>query len=164
MDASKEFFKRWPTASLYALILYFVAYSAYYAYETYRKNAYEAERPYIQNLFDQCLATSDLVARIASAVKYPESEIREFWATYYGKFVIIENDEVADAMKKFAAKLQYSNQGSFGELADQRELTKASLALAGACRDLIKSSWDLSMQPWKKLEAKHGAVCTNPKC
>jgi hypothetical protein len=164
MDAWKELFKRWPRLSIYGLILYFVFYSLYFAYETYRKNTYDAERPYIENLFSECLATSDVAARIATAVDYPANEIKEFWRKYYGKLVIFEDETVAVAMKSFGDGLSKKGKESFNPDTQDKNLLKLSLTLAGACRDLIKATWGLSMVPWKKLETGHEAVCPAPKC
>jgi hypothetical protein len=153
-DAWKQIFDRWPRASIYLLALYFVGYSAFTAYETYRKNTYEAERPFVQAIFDQCLSAAETTARIATATsRLPEQE-QIFWTLYYGKLVIIENNAVASAMKDFGQQLRNN----------PNDLRTQALKVAGACRDLIKRSWGLSMEPWKQLEADHPVLCTNPKC
>jgi hypothetical protein len=161
MDAWKQIFDKWPRASIYLLIAYVILYSAFTAYETYRKNTYEAERTFVQAIFDQCSVASDMVARIATATSSsPElgHEIERFWTLYYGKLVIVENNAVANAMKSFGNKLR--EHPALGE----RDLLEKALTVGGACRDLIKASWGLSMAPWKDLQANHEAVCNNPKC
>jgi hypothetical protein len=43
--------------------------------------------------------------------------------------------------------------GQFYEGGNTR-LMNLALTVSGACRDLIKASWGLSMAPWKQLETQ----------
>lgn len=162
MDGWKQIFERWPRAAIYILAIYAIGYSVYFAYETYRKNLYEAEHSYVQGIFDQCLAASDTTARIATATSRPEKDIADFWALYYGKLVVIENEAVAGAMREFGESVR--QKVSFQSDVGDTKLINLALTVSGACRDLIKSSWGLSIAPWSTLETKHPAICASVKC
>jgi hypothetical protein len=159
MEFWKTLIEKWPRMTVYALVIYAVGYSALYAYESYRKNIYEAEKPYIQGLYDECLNASELSAKISTAPNYSEDDIRDFWTLYYGKLVIFENDAVAKSMAEFGDAL---NETTFGE--DNEKLRTKSLTIAGACRDLIRDTWNLSISPWQSLDVKVKPICTSPKC
>jgi hypothetical protein len=76
MEVLKQILDRWPRIAGVLLIAYLLGYSLYFAYESYRKNIWEAEHSYVQGLFDECLAASDVTARIATAGKARQGNCR----------------------------------------------------------------------------------------
>jgi hypothetical protein len=164
MDFWKTLIEKFPRLTVYALVLYAIVYSALYGYETYRKNVYEAEKPYIQGVYDKCLEASELVAQIGTSNDYPDADIRKFWILYYGKLVIFENDAVAAGMGQFGDRLRELGPGGFGTGQADQGLLKAALTIAGSCRDLIKDTWHLSITPWQSLDVSVKPICNSPKC
>lgn len=87
-------------------------------------------------LYFEATAATGTIASVSEGAERDAAEAR-FWQLYYGPLALVEDLQVEAAMVQFRNCL----------LADctQRDLQRASLALAHACRESLGDSWSLQL-------------------
>jgi hypothetical protein len=96
---------------------------------------------------------------IAASDVYPKEQINRFWVYYYGKLILVEDINLERKMVDLGSVLKMTSEQNFEDQRD--EIRGLVLAVSGACRDLLKNSWQLAIAPWRDLQAKsqnHGVA------
>lgn len=121
----------------------------------YETTGNEFQKPLWIRETELLFETSEVVATLASSTdpKELEKATARFWILYYGPLCIVENKELAEAMKEFGRKLAKTNHRLPD---DQTTLKGLSLVIAGACRaqvvDLVKAKGQIPGGFDKRLE------------
>ena len=149
MDFWEGVVKKYPRYTIIVLIAYGVGVTLVSAYTFVRSSYLEAKKPYLSAIFTYCEGISDTVARIARSGEYPNKQVEDFWSYYLGKLILVEDKNLEGKMIAFGAKLDSINPSNYATEKDQ--LRRLALGVSGACRDLIKDSWSLSITPWDDL-------------
>jgi hypothetical protein len=139
----------WETAAKQAPTAILVIYSAVITIAYFYKAYYEAKKPYLSAVFAYCEDVSDIVARIRSSEEFPRDKVQSFWAYYYGKLVLVEDENLAGTMVAYGNVLRDITPENF--LKEKEKLHNPALAVSGACRELIKATWKLSIVPWAEI-------------
>jgi hypothetical protein len=143
-------FDKFPTLALVLLILYSFGLTCFTVYKLIYSIYFEAKKDYVAKLSSYCEHISDTVAKIATADAYPKRLISVFWEYYWGKLVLVESRELAEAMVDFGEILEKTNKKNFNSR--RMMLKNSALTVSGECRDLITMTWKLSITPWKDLQ------------
>ncbi len=96
-------------------------------------------KPYWERQIALYFDATAAAGTLASATEGAERDAAEakFWQLYYGPLALVEDLQVEKAMVAFGNCLL--------EDCTQRELQRASLALAHACRESLGDSWSLQL-------------------
>jgi len=156
MDIPKTLLDQWPHFAIALFGAYIIALTYQQISSIYR----EAKRDYLTRLVSYCENISEIVARIATAEKYPASLIEDFWAYYHGKLVLVEDENLESAMIDYGILLRQINEQNF---MNRRSLENPALKVSGACRDLMKKAWRSSITPWKDLQKSGSDASDNAK-
>jgi hypothetical protein len=138
--------KQLPDYAVVIVLIYGAVIAIAYFYKAY----YEAKKPYLTAVFTYCQDISEIVARIRSSDEFPGAEIQKFWAYYYGRLVIVEDENLAGKMVQYGKILLAITPENFSK--EKEKLHNPALAVSGACRELIRATWRLSIVPWAKIE------------
>jgi hypothetical protein len=141
-----------PKFAIVLLILYSFFLTCFALYKLIASIYFEAKKDYLTKLSSYCESVSDIVARIAIADDYPSNLIKEFWAYYFGKLILVEDFPLEAAMVDLGKVLKNTNKDNFDK--KRKKLEKGALAVSGACRDLMKMTWKLSISPWSDFRAR----------
>ena len=147
MDTMVE---KYPKYTIAILFLYSLLITGTSVVSFFYTSYYEAKKPYLTAVFTYCEEVSDTVARIRSASAFPQKSIDDFWAYYFGKLVIVEDQNLSSKMVAFGNILNEVNKANYTD--KKKMLHSPALAVSGACRDLIKQTWSLSIVPWKDVQ------------
>jgi hypothetical protein len=151
-----EFFeavwKHSPGLAVGLLIIYSLALTCFAIYKLIISIYFDAKKDYLTKLSTYCENISEIVAKIAIAGAYPAILIKQFWEYYYGKLILVEDEALEGAMVELGDVLQVIDEENYQEW--RAELEAGALAVSGACRDLMKKTWMLSIVPWKDLQRR----------
>ena len=142
--------EKYPKYAIVLLLIYSVLVTGASVVTFFYTNYYEAKKPYLTAVFKYCEDVSDTVGRIPWASQYPTDKVQDFWAYYHGKLVIVEDRNLASKMVDYGRVLRETTPANFSE--QKYLLNGPALAVAGACRDLIKATWALSIVPWVDVQ------------
>jgi hypothetical protein len=152
MEVLKWLFGEYPQYIVAVLIIYGLGISVLRTYVFIRTQYWEAKKSYMSALFNYCEEVSDIVGRLRSSDTYPADKAAAFWAYYFGKLILVEDMNLEKKMVAFGRLLESVNATNYAE--KKKTLHNAALEVSGACRDLIKASWSLSIVPWDDLREK----------
>jgi hypothetical protein len=147
--------EKYPTATLCLIIAYVAVTAVVAAYRWFYSAYSEAKKDYLQKLALYCEDVSDLVGQIAASNDYPKEKIEKFWTYYYGKLILVEDENMETVMVSLGSVLEDTTPQNYAE--QREDIEDAVLAVSGACRDLIKGTWNLAIAPWRDLQAKRSA-------
>jgi hypothetical protein len=106
----------------------------------------------VQKQTDLCLQASEHAARLSStrdSAEWKKSR-EEFWMLYWGPLAVVEeagsSSHVASEMVKFGDALKAIDPAA--PSLPVEELTGASIAVAHACSDLVRSKWRVGILGW----------------
>ncbi len=103
----------------------------------------EAAKPYLEKKLKWCEEVVETTSVIATSdPATTDKQKQRFWQMYWGVMGMVENKNIVDAMVGFGDALNTQKL--------QRELSRASLALAHACRQEMADSWSPIWKPsWR---------------
>jgi len=142
--------KKYPRYTIAILLVYALLVSAYTIYSSVRSYYIELKRPYLEDLAEACGNISEIVARISRSESYPTDKVEDFWSYYWGRLVLFEDSNLVSKMIAYKDVLETINPSNYSER--KLQLQRPAYEISGACRDLIKKSWDLSIAPWSDLQ------------
>jgi len=148
----KTLFDQSPKVAIALLCVYSFLLTCFALYKLIVSIFFEAKKDYLTKLSSYCESVSDIVARIAIADDYPATLIKEFWAYYFGKLILVEDFPLEEAMVNFGEVIKQTNKDNFDK--QRKVLEEHALAVSGACRDLMKMTWKLSIRPWSDFRAR----------
>ena len=149
-DLWDQLVKKYPRYTIAILLVYALLVSSYAVYSLVRSSYIELKKPYLENLAEACGNISEIAARISRSEFYPKDKVEDFWSYYWGRLVLFEDSDLIGKMVDYKNVLETSNESNYSER--KLQLEKKAYAISGACRDLIKKSWDLSIAPWSDLQ------------
>jgi len=169
-DPLTKIIEKYPQYTLILIAIYAMATTLVAGYRWIYSAIYEAKKDYLAKLVTYSEDVSETVAKIATSTSYPREEIGKFWAYYYGKLILVEDDILERKMIAFGVVLETVTEDHYGTRTEQdvEKIKDAALDVSGACRDLIKKSWRLSIIPWQDLQKSKTKTSeanweTNPK-
>ena len=126
-------------------------------YQYRRSNELAFRKPYWEKLLALYIDATSSVSILASTTNKEDWEKAraEFWRLYYGPLCLVENKEVESAMVYTKMVLPDSY-----EQRDVVKLRKASQQLALACRNSIRTDWDITMETLA-IQTKYSALSLN---
>lgn len=106
----------------------------------------EARKPYLERKLAWCEEAVESAAKIASSSNPSDDDVSRFWEMYWGVMIMIEREDVTDAMVAFGEALKSGE--AAGNTAKNGEnltgLTGKSQDLANACRRELSREWSAS--------------------
>jgi hypothetical protein len=148
-DLWDQLIKKYPRYTIAILLVYALLVSTYTIYSSVRSYYIELKKPYLEDLAEACGNISEIAARISRSDLYPTDKVEDFWSYYWGRLVLFEDDNLARKMVDYKNVLATIDQSNYAK--KKLDLQKPAYAISGACRDLIKSIWGLSIAPWSDL-------------
>jgi hypothetical protein len=126
-------------------------------YQYHRSNELTFRRPYWEKLLALYIEATSTVSVLATCNKKEEWEKAraEFWRLYFGPLCLVENKDVESQMVKISKILNNASFESKDNYFDQ--LKQASLRLSVACRNSIRTDWQI---PMEILEAQNKLTAT----
>ena len=149
-DLWDQLVKKYPRYTIAILLVYALLVSAYTAYSSVRSYYIELKKPYLEDMAEACGNISEIAARISRSDSYPKDKVEDFWSYYWGRLALFEDTNLARKMVDYGKVLDTTNPSNYAE--NKPQLEQRAYAISGACRDLIRRSWDLSIAPWSDLE------------
>jgi hypothetical protein len=143
---------QYPGYTLALTLAYVTATLVIGGYRAFYSAFLEAKKDYLAKLAAYCEEVSDTVAQIVASDEYPKQHINKFWAYYYGKLILVEDENLENKMVDLGTVLEKTTEQSFRDR--RKEIANAVLEVSGACRDLLKKSWKLAIVPWRDLQRK----------
>lgn len=106
-----------------------------------------ARRPFLEKQLAACEEAAQVAASLATETDPAKWEVQrqKFWTLYWGRMALFENPVVEARMVQFGIDLP-PGPVSQSDL-PMRSLTRDSLEVAHAARDLISQSWDVTLLP-----------------
>jgi hypothetical protein len=106
-----------------------------------------ARRPFLEKQLAACEEAAQIAGSLATETDLGKWEVQrqKFWALYWGPMALFEDPTVEYRMVLFGQNLPT---GSISQSdLPMRSLTRGSLEIAHAARDLIAQSWDVTLLP-----------------
>jgi len=104
-----------------------------------------ARKPFLEKQLEFCIEAATATAQLATTQTQAvyDRAASLFWELYWGRLAIVEDRRLEAAMVRFRIALEASG----GFEGNRESLTKLSLAVAHASRDLIRRSWSVDLGP-----------------
>ena len=151
-DLWDQLVQKYPRYTIAILLVYALLVSSYAVYSLVRSSYIELKKPYLENLAEACGNISEIAARISRSESYPANKVEDFWSYYWGRLVLFEDNNLIGKMVAYKKVLETINPSNYSER--KLQLEQPAYAISGACRDLIKESWKLSIAPWSDLQSQ----------
>jgi hypothetical protein len=148
-DLWDQLIKKYPRYTIAILLVYALLVSTYTIYSSVRSYYIELKKPYFEDLAEACANISEIAARISRSKTYQADKVEDFWSYYWGRLVLFEDDNLARKMIDYGNLLDTIDPSNYSE--NKQQLQRRAYAISGACRELIKSIWGLSITPWSDL-------------
>lgn len=115
-------------------------------YQYYRSNELTFRRPYWEKLLTLYIEATSNASILATSNNKEDWEKAKnnFWKVYFGPLCLVENTDVEAEMVKIGKILKTASFDSIDKYRDQ--LQTASLNLAYACRNSIRTDWQIPME------------------
>ncbi len=113
----------------------------------FQVQAIEAAKPFLERKLSWCEQAVRTTASIATTTPPDDEDLQNFARAYWGVMGLIENQQIADAMKAFDQGLRDGIPGLAGPKLDGSgivTLSDLSLNLAHACRAELSAEWSAS--------------------
>ena len=125
-----------------------IAIGATWGLFTYQHQARIAfQNPMVQRTIELCVEIADVVGRLTDEPDQKKWRILEtqFWSLYWGRLVLVENQDVVGKMVAFKTAMESAG------FDDRKQLGQAAYGVSLACRSQIS---DLMDDGWK-LDARN---------
>lgn len=122
----------------------------------------EHKKPFLATQLELCLSASQSAARIAHPISKDDFKVAQtrFLELYWGGLAMVEDQCVTNKMidyKKEMGELKFEDER-------KKDLSRAALMIAFACRNLVSKSWtDVGALDWSKGEDLDGTPANYPE-
>jgi hypothetical protein len=148
-DLWDQLVKVYPRYTIAILLVYALLVSAYTIYSSVRSYYIELKKPYLEDLAEVRQHQRNRGAHFPFGL-LPGGQGRRLLVVLLGRLVLFEDSNLVSKMVAYKEVLETVNPSNYSER--KLQLERPAYAISGACRDLIKKSWDLSIAPWSDLQ------------
>jgi hypothetical protein len=150
-DLWNQLVKKYPRYTIAILLVYALLVSAYTIYSSVRSYYIELKKPYLEDLAEACGNISECGAHFPLGI-LPHGQGRRLLVVLLGAARALRGHQSREQDDRLQNVLETINPSNYSER--KLQLEQPAYAISGACRDLIKKSWELSIAPWSDLQSQ----------